>query len=134
MARAYSDDLRRQLLKAHDQGKGTFAVLAAQFCVSLAWAYKISGDRKRTGSADRKPYRAGRKIRVDREAVRRVLEAQPDLYLYEVQAALKATAGIEVSVPHLWKIVRELGFRLKKSRSTPPSEIRKRTGSGARRS
>lgn len=37
---------------------------------------------------ERKPYRAGPKIRVDREPIRLLLEARPDLYLYELQAQL----------------------------------------------
>ena len=131
MARPYSDDLRRKLLEAHDQGKGTLAELADQFGVSLAWAWKISSARKRTGSAERKPYQAGPKVRVDRDAVRRLLEARPDLYLRELQAELKASTGTQVSTPHLWKIVGELGFRLKKSRSTPPSATPKSTGNAA---
>lgn len=132
MARAYSDDLRRKLLEAHDLGKGTLAELADRFGVSLSWAWKISSARKRTGSAERKRYQPGPKVRVDREAVRGLLEAQPDLYLREVQAELKISKGIEVSTPHLWKIVGELGLRRKKSRSTPPSAIRKRTVRGAK--
>ena len=132
MARPYSDDLRRKLLEAHDLGKGTLVELADQFGVSFAWAWKISSARKRTGSAERKPYQAGPKVRVDREAVRRLLEAKPDLYLRELQAELKALTGTQVSTPHLWKIVGELGFRLKKSRSMPPSATPKRTGNAAR--
>ena len=134
MARPYSDDLRRKLLEAHDRGKGTLAELSDRFGGSLAWACKISSARKRTGSPERTPYRAGPKVRVDREAVRRLLESKPDLYLRELQAELKTSAGIQVSTPHLWKIVGELGFRLKKSRSTPPSATPKRTGSAARSS
>ena len=134
MARPYSDDLRRKLLEAHDQGKGTLAELAERFGVSLAWAWKISSARKRTGSVERKPYQAGPKVRVDREAVQRLLEAKPDLYLRDLQAELKASTGTQVSTPHLWKIVGELGFRLKKSRSTPPSATRKRTGSAVKSS
>ncbi len=132
MARPYSDDLRRKLLEAHDLGKGTLAGLAHQFGVSAAWARKISGARKRTGSMERQPYVPGPKVRVDRNLVRGLLEKNADLYLHELQAELKATAGIQVSVPHLWKIVGELGFKLKKSHSTRPNGRQKSTGSGAR--
>ena len=118
-------------MEAHDQGKGTLSELAEQFGVSLAWAWKISSARKRTGSAERKPYQAGPKVRVDRDAVRRLLEVRPDLYLRELQAELKASTGTQVSTPHLWKIVGELGFRQKKSRSTPPSATPKPTGNAA---
>jgi transposase len=80
MARPYSDDLRRKLLESHDPGKGTLAGLADQFGVSLSWAWKISSARKRTGSTERKRYQPGPKVRVDRDAVWRLLEDQPDLY------------------------------------------------------
>jgi transposase len=134
MARPYSDDLRRKLLEAHDRGKGTLAELADRFGVSLAWAWKISSARRRTGSTERSLYRPGPKPRVDRDTLRRLLEHKPDLYLRELQAELKASTGVQVSTPHLWKIVGELGFGLKKSRSTPPSAIPKPTGRGAKRS
>lgn len=114
MARPYSNDLRRKLLESYDLGKGTLRQLAEQFGVSLAWAEKISSARKRTGSADRPLYRPGPKARVDREAVRAILLAKPDLYLREVRAELKASTGVDVSTPYLWKIVGELGFRVKK--------------------
>jgi hypothetical protein len=43
MAKAYSDDLRRKLLEAHDRGEGSLRVLAKRFGVSVPWAWKISG-------------------------------------------------------------------------------------------
>jgi transposase len=121
MARAYSDDLRRKLLEAHAAGKGTLAELADRFGVSLGWAWKISSRHKRTKLMERQPYQAGPKTWVDREAIRKSLEAKPDLYLHELQTALEAATGQRVSKPHLWKISGELGFRRKKGRSTPPS-------------
>ena len=132
MARAYSNDLRRKLLEAHAAGKGTLAELAERFGVSLAWAWKISSARKRTGSMERPSYRTGAKPRVDREPIRLLLEATPDLYLYELQAQLLASTGQRVSKPHLWKIAGELGFRRKKSRSTQSSETRTKTVSAVR--
>jgi transposase len=132
MARPYSNDLRRKLLESYDAGRGTFRQLAEQFGVSLAWAQKIARARKRTGSTDRPLYRSGPKARVDREVVRAILLGKPDLYLREVRAELKASTGVDVSTPHLWKIVGELGFRVKKSRSTPASGTPKRTVFGAR--
>jgi len=38
MAKAYSDDLRRKLIKAHQQGEGSLEVLAQRFHVSVGWA------------------------------------------------------------------------------------------------
>jgi transposase len=45
MARPYSDDLRRKLLEAFDQGKGSLSELAEDFGVSLGWAWSQAPDR-----------------------------------------------------------------------------------------
>jgi transposase len=135
MARWYSDDLRRKLLSAYDRGEGTLSQLAARFSVSEGWARKISSQRKRTGQAERVPHRPGRKPRAGEEAQQKVrawFRAQPDLTLAEVQARLLDEAGVRLSIPQVWYLLRRLGLRLKKSRSTPPSATRKPTSGGAK--
>ena len=128
MARAYSDDLRRKLLAAHAAGKGSLVELAERFGVSVAWAWKVSASRSRTGSVERQPQsRHGRQSRVDRGQVAAILKAKPDLVLHELQDELERRSGIRISHTQMWRVVRELGLRLKKSRSTPPNGTRKRT-------
>ena len=132
MAKAYSNDLRQKLLGAYDAGKGTLAELAAQFGVSVDWAYKISSARKRTGSMERVTQsRHGPPSKVDRAEVTRLLAAQPDLLLRELAAQLQAVTGVQASAPQLCRVLRELGLRRKKSPSTPASGTRRKTGSGA---
>ena len=131
MARPYSDDLRQKLLEAYDRGQGSLAELAEQFCVSLGWAWKISASRKRTGRTERPRYRPGPKRRIDEPALTGLLHSHPDATLVELQAELETKTGLRVSTQHLWRVVRRLGFRLKKSRSTPKSGTRQRTASGA---
>jgi transposase len=131
MARAYSDDLRKKLLKAYVAGQGTLRELALRFDVSVAWAWKISSAHKKTGAMERTPQRRyGRISRLDPEQVKRLLDAQPDLTLRGLQEAL-AREGASVSPSHLWRVLRGLGYRLKKSRSTPPNATPKPTASGA---
>jgi transposase len=135
MARCYSDDLRRKLLSAYDRGEGTLTQLAARFSVSVGWARKISMQRGRTGQAERVPHRPGRKLRAGEDVqqqVRAWFRAQPDLILAEVQARLLDEAGIRLSIPQVWYLLRRLGLRLKKSRSTPPSATAKPISSGAK--
>jgi transposase len=130
MARAYSDDLRRKFLEAYDAKEGSLRVLAQRFKVSAEWAFKVSADRKRTGQAERiVQTRYGAKSRVDRQRITLLLTARPDMVLHELQTELIAQTGHRTSLPHLWRVVRSLGFRLKKSRSTPQSAIRRRTAS-----
>ena len=125
MARSYSDDLRRKLLEAYDQGKGSLAELADQFCVSAAWAWKISSARKRTGKVEQPAYRHGPKSRIDEQVMSALLHDRPDMTLPELQAAFENKSGLHVSTQHLWRILKRMGFRLKKSRSTPKNETPK---------
>jgi transposase len=134
MARPYSDDLRRKLLEAFDQGKGSLSELAEDFGVSLGWAWKVSAARKRTGRMDRPSYRPGAKRRIDEQVLAGILRSHPDATLVELQAELESKTSLRVSTQHLWRVVKRLGFRLKKSHSTPKSVTRKRTASGAKSS
>ena len=134
MARPYSDDLRRKLLVAYDQGKGSLSDLAERFSVSLGWAWKISAARKRTGRMERPSYRPGAKRRIDEPALAGLLRSHPDATLVELQAELENKTGLRVSTQHLWRVVKRMGFRLKKSHFTPKSGTRKRTASGGKSS
>ena len=135
MGKALGDDLRRKLLFAYDQGEGTLGELADRFLVSEGWAKKISAARHRTGQAERVPHKPGRKPRAGvkvQQQVRDWFVQQPDLTLAEVQQKLRSEADVSLSVPQVWKLLRKLGLRLKKSRSTPPSEMPKPTANSAR--
>jgi transposase len=135
MGKPLGDDLRRKLLLAYDQGEGTLDELASRFLVSVGWAKKISAARNRTGQAERVPHKPGRKPHAGIEAQQQVrvwFAHQPDLTLAEVQQKLLGKAGISLSLPQVWKLLRKLGLRLKKSRSTLPSEIPKPIVSSAR--
>ncbi len=63
-----------------------------------------------------------------------ILCSHPDATLVELQAELENKTGLRVSTQHLWRVVKRLGFRLKKSHSTPKSGTRKRTASGVKSS
>jgi transposase len=135
MGKALEDELRRKLLFAYDQGEGTLEELASRFLVSVGWAKKISATRNRTGQAERVPHKPGRKPHAGIEAqqqVRAWFVQQPDLKLAEVQQKLLCEAGVSLSLPQVWKLLRKLGLRLKNSRSTPPSAIPKPTVNSAR--
>jgi transposase len=134
MARPYSDDLRCKLLQAYDEGQGSLAELSEEFGVSVSWAWKISATRKRTGRMERPSYHPGRKRRVNLKALAGLLGDHADATLVELQAELETKTGLRVSTQHLWRVVKRMGFRLKKSHSTPRNATRKKTASGAKRS
>jgi len=136
MARAYSNDLRRKLLEAHEQGQGTLEELAEEFRVSLGFAKKISAALRRTGRMERTEQRHGRINQVTalvQERLREWLRQQLDRNLGELQRQLREQLQVSVSVPRLWVVLRQMQLRLKKSRSTPRSRTLRKTGSAARR-
>jgi len=137
MAKAYGDDLRRKFLLAYDRGEDTLEELADLFLVSVGWAKKISAQRNRNGQAERVPHLPGRKWRAGAEAQRQVIDwvaSKPDLTLAQLQAKLHAEAGISLSLGRIWHLLKKLGLRLKKSRSTRSSAIPRPTASGAKNS
>ena len=138
MARAYSDDLRRKFLEAHERGECSLAQLAKRFGVSEGWAEKISAARRRTGKTERPAGgKRGRKSRITAavmEYLRSRVKAQPDRTLAELQEDLRKDQTVEIGITWLWVVLRQMGLRLKKSRSAPRSrtvsESRRNAGSG----
>ena len=135
MAAAYSDDLRRKFLEAHQRKEGTLAQLAQRFSVSLAWGRKISACFSKSGKMERPPGRRRgpvSKITAGVKAdLKNWIEKQSDLTLAELQWRLHERRQLEVSIGRLWTALNDVGLRLKKSRSTPPSKTAKRAASGA---
>ena len=130
MAKAYSDDLRRKLLEAHDRGEGSLRELAKRFGVSVPWAWKISRQRRRTGQRERVEQRPGPRSRMTpavQARLRELVRQQPDATLVELQQRLWASARLRVSLQHLWRVLQSMGLRLKKNRSTPKNKIRPRS-------
>lgn len=135
MAQVYSNDLRRKLLEAHEQGRGTLEELAEEFGVSLGYAKKISAALRRTGRMERTEQRHGRINQVTplvQERLREWLRQQPDRTLAELQRQLREQMHVSLSIPRLWVVLRQMKLRLKKSRSTLRSRTRRKTGSAAR--
>ena len=129
--------MRRKFLSAYDAGEETLAELAERFLVSVGWAKKISAQRNLTGQSERVPHRGGRKPHAGAEAqqqVRAWIAAKPDLTLAEIQDKLRSQAAVGLSIPQIWRLLRRMGLRLKKSHSMPASATAKATANGVRSS
>ena len=135
MAKAYSDDLRRKLLEAHQQGDESLEELAERFCVSVGWAKKISAMFGKTGRMERpRPGPRGPRSKMTpkvQEHLRWLVATHADLTLAEMQQRLGTELRLSVSLSRLWTVLHQMGLRLKKSRSTPPNKIPKRPAGGA---
>lgn len=121
-------------MEAHDRGQASLSGLASRFGVSRGWAWKISAARKRSGQMERPPYRAGRHSQLDRAVLAELLDRHADWTLRQLQAAMEERTRVRFSQPHLWRVLKKMGFRLKKSHSTPPSATAKPIKSDASRS
>ena len=70
---------------------------------------------------------------VEAELLRQLRE-QPDRTLAELQKGLQQSLGLCISSQHLWRVLKRLDVRLKKSHFTPSSETLKQIKSTARSS
>ena len=133
MARAYSDDLRCKILRAYERGRLGLEALAEQFGVSYGYTKKIRRQQLQSGRVERPPQsRHGPVSRVTpevEEQLRRELRRQPDLTLGELAERLEQSRQLRLSRTRLWEVLRGLGLRRKKNRSTPASRTRRRRSS-----
>ena len=105
--------------------------------MSVGWAKKVSAQRNRTGQAERIRHQPGRKPHAGLQAQQQVkawIGAKPDLTLSEIQIRLSAEAGVKLSLPQSWRLLRKLGLTSEKSPSTvvTPLASRKISCSGER--
>lgn len=133
MATAYSDDLRRKLLQAHDEGEGTLQELADLFRVSYGWAVKISAARGKTGKMERQPgAKRGRVSKITPEIqtyIKSAVAAKADSTIAELQLKLFEEEQLEVSIGRLWSALEEMDLRFKKN----DSGVRTRSAAGSGR-
>jgi putative transposase len=115
----YGLELRQRVIDASLLG-GTNCDVAARFSVSLFFVKSMKKLHRESGNVERRPSRAGRPRKLaDREAeIRELIEAQPDLTLAQLRAALNTDAAISTIADELAR----LKLTFKKNRSTPQSK------------
>jgi transposase len=114
---AYSEDLRRRIVAAIEQGQSPPTV-AARFAVSLASVKRYLRQWRTTGTlaARRHP---GKARRIPPEADGRLcalLDADPDATLAEYCARWERETGVAVSASTMCRAQRRVGWTVKKSR------------------
>lgn len=127
MAAPLSQDLRKRLVRAVEQG-GSAAAVARRFDVSASAVLKLMRRVRATNSTA--PARIGgtRKPLLDgHEAVLRELTtAQPGMTLAEMQASLRERGIVAGSLSTIWSTLRRVGLTHKKRGPEGPM-TRKRT-------
>src|SRR3979409_1906863 len=115
---AYSKEFRRDVLAACDSGEGT-RLVALRFNVSESWVCRIKQERPEQGKVAPLSTRRRRKIwEPYAEWLLAQLDARPDVYLRERQAAPQAELGWELSDVTLSRACRALRRTRKKDASS----------------
>lgn len=113
---AYSMDLRQKVIDASDRGMKTKQVAEA-FGVAKSWVRLLKQRRREDGDIAPRPCGGSKpKLNADDDAaIRRHFDEHPDTTIAELHDAL----DVDVSEITVWRAARRLGYRFKKSRSTP---------------
>lgn len=119
MAAPYSQDLRKRVLGAYDQGKQTKEI-AQTFAVSPAWARRVKQVRREQDRTSPMPMGGVRVVKIDLEQLRKLVEQQPDATIPQLHQRLGKDRCSESAVG---MALLRLGFSFKKRRSMPPSRI-----------
>lgn len=112
----YGQEFRREVLSACDANEGTKSV-ALRFGVSESWVRRIKQQRRETGqvaaksAAPRKPT-----WHAWSDWLREKIATRPDIYLRELQVALRKERGDDVALTTICNACRELGLTRKKRR------------------
>lgn len=120
--RPLSLDFRERIVAAYQNMEGSYRVLAVRFSVSPAVVGKFVRQQRDLGTLEPQVHRRGRKpaVRGEKEQeLRDHLKQYPDATLRERIEAL----GLECTVKTMWKTLRRLGWRFKKSRRGPRNRI-----------
>jgi transposase len=117
----YSMDLRQRVVAACEAGTASTKEIAVRFNVSLAWVKRLRQRQRETGSIAPKPHAggAGPKFKgEDLEKLKQAVEANSDATLEE----LLEVTQVPASIMAVHRALERLGFRRKKSPSTPASK------------
>lgn len=127
---AYSADFRQRVIDACDRGMKTKEVAEA-FGVAASWVRRLKQWRRERGSIMPRPCGGSEPTlgADDHAAIHAHFEHNPSTTIAELRQALRT----DVSEVTVWRAARRLGYRFKKSRSTPPSGTGRTSPSDARR-
>lgn len=114
MPAAISNDLRKRIMEAKEQGK-SHAKIAEEMRVNKSTITRLMALYRETGSYEPRPLNNGRKPRLDESTLQKIrerIEKQPDIALQELIDDLE----LPVSVPALCKTInKKLGLGRKKN-------------------
>jgi transposase len=121
--RAYSQEVRQQVLRAVDEGISR-AQIIERFQISRATIKRYLKQRRETGSVLPRPIpgRPPRKKAALQKGVQALLEAHPQASQQEYCCWWEAEHGMSVSRASMSRAIHALAWTRKKGKSTPQNE------------
>jgi transposase len=126
MSAGLSEDLRWRIIHAWRKRKLTTSELAAQFEIGEATVKRLKKRYLTTKSVTRRPHGGGspRKITPEQEpTVEALVQAHPDWREDQYADHLAEKHGIRASAVTVGRVIRRLGYSVKKRRSSRKSAI-----------
>ena len=117
MGAAYSEDLRRCIIKASEQSKQSVRELAKRFEVGKTFVNNLLNRYKKTGNLTALPHGGGEKPQLngeDLDWLKAKVEEKNDSTLEELRQELKSIRGREVSLSTICRAQQKLGLKRKK--------------------
>jgi transposase len=114
---ALSEDLRRRIINAWLKKRLTTNELADIFGVGAATVTRLKALYRQTKSVKPKPHRGGHPRRISEEhehLVESLVQRHPDWTETQYAKALAAEHGIEASAVTVGRVIRKLGYSVKK--------------------
>lgn len=127
---AYSIDLRQRILSAWQNKEGSQRELAKRFQVSLSFIRDFLRRYRETGEIAAKPQGGDRRSKlndIEQELLKVMVTKQSDIYLREIQEAIKERTEIDVSISSLSRTLKRLKLNRKKNFSINRANYRKST-------
>jgi transposase len=124
MPKALSHDLRSRILAAIDEANRTVAEIAKRYDVGVASVGRLKRLRRETGSIAPRPHGGGvpRLINEEQEAlVAALVQRHPDWTEEKYAATLDDEHDIHASAVTVGRVIRRLGYSVKKSPSSRKS-------------
>ena len=124
MALPFSDDLRERIIRFYENHDDyTQRDLAEEFSVSQSFIEKLLHRWRTTGSSAALPHAGGRTRRLHGHdaTVQKLIAAQPDATLAELQSRIAKKTKLQISAPTVCRTLQRLRLRRKKSPSRPAS-------------
>ncbi|MDP8913264.1 MAG: transposase [Pseudomonadota bacterium] len=110
MARAYSQDLRDRVIDAGVSARQAAERFGIGVATAIVWVRRArAGER----SARKQGQPKGSKLDPHRAFVLRLIEAEPDITLAEMQERLLSEAGVAASIGTIWTFLDRAGLTFK---------------------